>query len=136
VRFPYFERGEYMAVRRIGSPIAFWNNAAVGINGTSAAIMLPRGGEQCAFYVTTSAATTISVQVAHHGVLSIQGVEPDESAVPTNWFLLYYINTPAQIVFAAAGSISMIVPDFEPAWIRLQSSAAATITAGYELSGE
>lgn len=122
--------------RRSGATNKFWNNAAVGINGVSTAAILPRGSEQIAIYVTVSAATTISVEVAHHGNLTADGQEPDQSSPPANFFQLYYIDSPVQIVFASAGSAAIIIPDFEPEWVRLRSSAAATITAGYEITGE
>jgi len=125
-----------MAVRRTGSPTSFWNAASVGIGGNSSVVEIPRGAEQIGIYITVSAATTISAQIAHHGVLNPDGTEPDHSTLPTSWFQLYYINTPVQIVFSSAGSAALIVPDFEPNWIRLSSSAAATITAGHEVTGE
>lgn len=125
-----------MAVRRTGSPTSFWNNVAVGVAGVSNVVEVPRGAEQVAVFVTVSAATTVTVQIAHHGANTSQGSEPDHGVLPTNFFNLYYINTACQIVFAAAGSIAMIIPDFEPNWIRLSSSAAATITAGHEVTGE
>jgi hypothetical protein len=122
--------------RRTGSITSFWNNAVVGVAGTSTARMVPRGSEQLAIFVTTSAATTITLQAAHHGDLTAAGNEPDESSPPTTWFNLSYLNTPLTMTFASAGSAAMIIPDFEPAWIRLLSSAAATITAGYEITGD
>lgn len=122
--------------RRTGSTTAFWNSAVVGANGVSTARMVPRGSEQLAIYVTTSGATTITLQVAHHGDLTAAGNEPDESSPPATWFNVSYLNTPLTLTFAGAGSAAMIVPDFEPAWIRLLSSAAATITAGYEITGD
>ena len=123
-------------VRRVGSPTSFWNNAAVLSNGTSNVVELPRGGEQLAIFVTTSATTNITVQVAHHGALTPEGNEPDHSTLPSTWFNLYYIDTPCVLTFSGAGSQVILIPDFEPNWVRLLSSGAATITAGHEITGE
>src|SRR5690348_9092143 len=120
--------------RRVGSPNKFWNNQAVLANGVSSAVILPRGSEQVVINITVSAATTVSLEVAHHGTLTPEGNEPDESNPPSTFYQLYYIDTPVQVVFTIAGSAALIVPDFEPEWIRLRSSGAATITAGYEVT--
>jgi hypothetical protein len=125
-----------MAVRRVGSPNKLWNNTAVGVGGTSTPVLLPRGSEQIVFYITVGGATTVSVEVAHHGSLAANGEEPDQSNPPATFFPISYINTVCNVVFAGAGSAALLIPDFEPAWIRLRSTAATTITAGYEVSGE
>jgi hypothetical protein len=124
--------------RRAGSPTAFWNNAAVGVNGASSAILMARDFQQISIYVTSSAATTITVEAAHHGALTPEGNEPDASTPPATFGTLFYMNdaTPVRLVLAGAGTQALIVPDFAPAWIRLRSSAAATITAGFELAGD
>jgi len=125
-----------MAVRRFGSPTSFWNAAAVLANGVSSVVEVPREAEQVLFLISVSAATTVSVEVAHHGVLTPEGNEPDHSTLPTIFFPLLYIETPVQYVFAGSGAAAFIVPDFEPSWVRLRSSGAATITAGHEGTGE
>lgn len=120
--------------RRSGDKNQLWDNFAVGVSGVSNVAELPRRIESFAIYVTTSAATTVSVEVAHSGDLNSDGTLSDANAGV--WYVSYYLNTPLQIVFASAGSASMIVPDFVPGWIRLRSTAAATITAGWEGIGE
>jgi hypothetical protein len=122
--------------RRVGSLNKLWNNQAVLLNGVSNAVNLPRGVEQVSIFITVSAATTVSLEVAHHGSLTSEGNEPDESSPPSTWFQFYYIDTPVQVAFTTPGSAVLNVPDFEPEWIRLRSSAAATITAGYEVTGD
>jgi hypothetical protein len=121
--------------RRSGSPDSLWKNATVGVNGKSTAVLLSRATDQLAVYITVSAATTVTLEVAHHGALTPEGNEPNQASPPASWFTCYYVNTAVQIAFASAGSAAIIVPDFEPAWIRLSSSAAATITAGHEVTG-
>jgi hypothetical protein len=122
--------------RRVGSPNKLWNAAVVAPGGTSTAVALPRGVEQVLVNITVNAATTVSLEVAHHGALTAEGNEPDQSTPPATFYQLYYIDTAVQIVFASAGSAAILVPDFEPAWIRLRSSGAATITAGFEVTGD
>jgi hypothetical protein len=122
-----------MALRLSGDKNAFWDNAAVGAGGTSAAIELPRGGEQFTIYVAASAATTITVQVAHSGDLSTEGILSDPNA--GTWHNLNYVNTPVTLAMAGSDAKAMQIPDFNSRWVRLSSSGAATITAGWELSG-
>jgi len=124
------------ASRRAGSPTAFWNNVAVGAAGTSTPVYLPRGVEQIAIYATVSGATTLTLEAAHHGALTAEGNEPSQNNPPSTFYSVQYINTAVQLVFAGAGSIANIVPDFEPVWIRLRSAGAVTITAGFEVTGD
>lgn len=123
-----------MPLRRSGNPTSLWNNVAVGANGTSNAVELARSSDQLVIYVTTSGATTITLETAHSGAVSSEGVLSDTAT--TDWGPLYYINTdsPVELVLAGAGSASWIVPDFAPGWIRLRSSAAVTLTAGHEVT--
>lgn len=127
-----------MSLRRSGSPTSFWNNAAVSAGGASNKVILPRGGEQLCIFISVDAATTVSLESAHHGALTSEGNEANAGTPPdnANFHLLYYINTPIQIEFTAAGKAAIVVPDFEPSWIRLTSSGAATITAGHEITGD
>lgn len=118
--------------RRSGSPTSFWNAAAVGAAGTSTPVEVMRDADQIAVFITVSAATTVSIECAHSGTVNADGTNTDANA--NNWGQLYYIDTPAQMVFASAGAVAWIIPDFEPGWIRLRSSAAATITAGHEVT--
>lgn len=136
---------------RAGSATAFWDGTStfnqstnpgggvtVSAGGTSKKVIMARGAEQVTLFVTVSAATTVSLEAAHHGALTAEGNEPDASSPPADaaFGTVYYINTPCSITFASAGTVAMIIPDFEPAWVRLRSSAVATITAGFELTGD
>ena len=123
-----------MAIRRAGDRNAFWDNAAVVAAGTSTAVEIPRGAANLAIYATVSAATIITVQVGHQGDLTSEGLAPD--ATPATWFDLYYTDARMEMNFTAAGSRALIIPDIVPGWIRLHSSAAATITAGWEAGGD
>ena len=116
--------------RRSGDKNAFWDNASVGVGGTSTAVELPRGVDNLAIYITVDAATTVSLEVAHSGDITSEGLLPDGNAGV--WFPLYYTNILVQNVFAGAGSVAILVPDFAAGWVRLKSSAAAVITAGWE----
>lgn len=118
--------------RRSGSPTSFWNNVSVGVSGVSTAVEVMRDSDQFCVFITSSGATTVSLEVAHSGAINADGTLTD--LVVSDWGQLYYINTPVQMVFSSAGSVAMIVPDFEPGWVRLRSSAAATITAGHEVT--
>lgn len=118
--------------RRSGSPISLWNNVAVGVGGTSTPVEVARDTDQLALFITVSAGTTITLECAHSGAIDSEGEFPDANV--GNWGALYYTNTAMQLVLAGAGSVSWIIPDFEPGWIRLKSSAAATITAGHEVT--
>jgi hypothetical protein len=121
-----------MAGRRSGRATALWNNVAAGANTFSNPVEVMRGAENLTIFVSASAATTVSVQVAHSSELSSEGVSPDSSNV--DWMDAYYLNTPVQLVLAGAAKAALLVPDFGPGWIRLKTSAAVTLTAGYEAS--
>lgn len=119
---------------RTGDKNAFWNNAAVGAAGVSAIVELGRGVENIAIFVTTSAATTITVSAAHSGDITAQGILPDDAAGVFG--PIKYIADPLTLVFAGAGSQVLMIPDVAFAFLQLSSSAAATITAGWMGSGE
>lgn len=121
-----------MAIRLRGDKDAFWNNIAVGVGGISNIVDVGREVEQVGFFVTVSAATTITIQVAHEGDVTSEGILPE--GPDTVWFDLFYTNNaqPVQLVFAAAGSAMVILPDVAFMHCRLKSSAAATITAGWQ----
>jgi hypothetical protein len=101
-----------MALRRSGSPTAFWDGTTafnqstnpqggtgVTAAGTSRAAFLPRDGESLALFIAVNGATTITLEAAHHGANTAEGNEPS--------------------------------------WIRLRSSQGPlTITAGYEIVGD
>ncbi len=119
-----------MATRLRGDKDQFWNNIAVLANGTSNAVDLGRGIEHIVLFVTASAATTISVQVAHTGDITSQGILPDDA--PSTWFDLFRSDTGTAVSFAVGpGSRALIVNDLAVMHMRLLSSAAATITAGW-----
>src|SRR4051794_26328921 len=114
-----------MGNRIHGSPTGFWDGttvfnqstnpgggSTVSAGGTSKPANIGRGDDQMVIYVAVSAATTISLQVAHHGAATAEGGEPDASTPPTTWHTLYYINsaTPVQIVAAAAGNFAIEIP--------------------------
>jgi hypothetical protein len=120
-----------MAGRRTGDRNAFWNNAPSGANGVSSVVKLSRGADTLALYITVSAGTTVSLEAAHSGDISAEGTLPD-ALDASSWAPVMYTNIPIQHVFSAAGSIVLLVPDFTPAFVRLRSLAAVTITAGYE----
>lgn len=120
-------------MRRVGDFNAFWNNVAVGIDGVSSAIEIPRAAANLVIYATVSGATTLNVQVAHAGEPNLEGYIPDTPQA--TWHNLLYTNIPCQLVFAGAGSAATIIPDIVPGFYRLQSTAAATITAGWEAGG-
>jgi hypothetical protein len=123
-----------MAARRSGSPTSFWNNVVVSPNGVSNAVEVARRSDMIGIYVTANGATTISVEVAHTGALNADGTTNDANA--SNWGQLWYTNVEVKLVLASPGSACLLIPDFEPAWIRLKSSAGATITAGHEVTGD
>lgn len=119
--------------RRAGDINAFWDNVAVGAGGTSNVVELPRGIDHLALWITVSGATTVSLEAAHSGEVTSEGILPDTNAA--NWAQIVYTNVPVQHIFAGAGSICLMIPDFEPAYIRLKSTSAVTITAGWEAAG-
>lgn len=122
-----------MPPRLRGDVNQFWNNDAVGVNGTSAVVDIGRSVENVLIFVTTNAATTINVQVAHTGDITSQGVLPD--GTPATFFNLYRGDAaggiPVSLTFAGAGSQALVVPDLAVMHLRLLSTAAATITAGW-----
>lgn len=141
-----------MATRIHGSPTDFWDGTTVynagtnprggttvGIGGYSAWVNLSRGNDQMLIYATVSAAATLTLEVGHHGAATSDGNEPNAASAPASSFPLSYINTgtPIQIVAAGAGSFAIQIPDISFQWCRLKTSAAlATVTAGWEATGE
>lgn len=119
---------------RSGSATAFWNATVVGAGNTpSNAVKLARSGEQLTIYITTSATATFTVEVAHAGALNSDGTNSD--ANDSTWAPLQYLLDPITVTITGAGSKALIIPDWSAAWVRLRTSAAATLTAGYELAG-
>lgn len=121
-----------MPLRRAGNPTSLWNNSAASAGSVSGVVELARKSSQIAFYLTVSAATLITLESAHSG-----GINPDGTSNDTftpDWGQVYYIDTPLQINFTASGSVTWIIPDFEPGWVRLRTSNAVTISAGHEVT--
>lgn len=141
-----------MATRIHGSPTGFWDGTTLYNSGTnpgggstvgagqySAWQNISRSNDQILFYVAVSAATTITVEVGHHGAPTADGNEPNAASAPVASSVFYYINsgTPVQIVAAGAGSFALQLPDVAFQWCRLKTSGAlATVTAGWEATGE
>lgn len=140
-----------MPTRIHGSPTGFWDGTTtfnqvtnpgggltVGVGGTSKPQNIARGNDEMMIYVTVSAATTVTVEVGHHGAPTAEGSEPDAATPPATFHQLHYTSTatPVQLVFAGAGSFAIQIPDIAFNWIRLRTSAAANITAGWEASGD
>lgn len=119
---------------RHGSPTAFWNNVAAGANATSSEVVISRGVENLVLYVTGNGATTITVEAAHGGAVTTQGILPE--GVATAWGPLFYLNDAVTITLAGAGTVVKILPDFVGGLLRLRTSAAVTLTAGLEMAGE
>lgn len=88
------------------SATAFWNAAAATANSTSTAVNVSTS--KIRVLVSTDAATTITVQHSANG---------------TAWY------DGEQIVFSAAGTKTAVVEAV--GHVRLHTSAAATLTAGY-----
>ncbi|MHB1167022.1 MAG: hypothetical protein ACYC0N_00595 [Carboxydocellales bacterium] len=86
---------------------SFWNNIAVAINGLSNAVLM-QGCNNLRILVNVSAATEITVQ---------------HSADNVNWYDSEVLS------FTGAGTKSIVVQAY--LYVRLKSSQAATITAGY-----
>jgi len=119
-------------MRSSGSPTAFWNNVAAGAGATSTAVELMRSTGQIALYITTNGATTITVECAHSGALNSDGTVNDTNA--SNWGPVVLITDAIQWVANGAGRVVLLIPDFAPRWIRLKTSNAVTLTAGYEVT--
>lgn len=140
--------------QRRGSPVSLWGSlsaakppvqtaVAVAAGNTSNAVQLGRYVNNVAFYITTNGASAFTVQVAHSGGTSA-GTLPDPDDQTFVWHDAYYLGTGTNgsvltVTFAAAGSIAMIVPDFEPNWIRLKRTdggASVNVVAGHEAWGD
>lgn len=119
-----------------GDKNQFWNAAAVGSGGKSAVVDIGRSTDQITIFVQAGAATTITVEVAHMGDITSEGVLPEED--DSVWYPLSYIAStqPVQYVFAGAGNAAFIIPDIVFMHVRLSSSAAVTLTAGWMAVGD
>lgn len=123
--------------RLLGDQNAFWvpggsganNGTAVGAGGVSSAVRIARV-ENLVIWVASSGATTITVQVAHSGDVSAQGIDPDDSAGV--WHNLYYGTQIQTVTFTAAGQQAIIIPDVSFEWLRLSNlTAGVNLTAGW-----
>lgn len=99
---------------------------------TSSAVELPRFAENLALYLNASAATTLTLQVAHSGAPTAEGILADANA--GNWMPAYLMGDAVAVTFSGAGTRCLLVPDFVPGWIRLVSSNGnVLLTAGWEI---
>lgn len=99
---------------------------------TSSAVEIPRFAENLALYLNASAATTLTLQVAHSGTPTSEGIAADANA--GNWMPVYLVGDALAVTFSGAGTRCVLIPDFVPGWIRLVSSNGnVLITAGWEI---
>lgn len=137
-----------MASRRYGNRVAFWGSAdpagvitgqAVGVGATSRKVELSQT-RGVVISINTSAATTVSIEVANSSDQYSKDSPNQSSDTGENWMPLYLgAGTTAnkvEIIFASAGNAALMVDDLVPGWIRLRSSAAVTISAGFEARTE
>lgn len=153
-----------MATRRHGSTTAFFDGTSTfnqgtnprgGVNVPAGAFSQPvnigRSGDNFSFFVKVTGAPAFAtqwfLQLAQMGNESGQGVYPDQSAPPTDWYDAYYLgtagvgnSTPIRIdIPSGGGNIMSIVPDFTNGWVRLRRSDAnanCTVQAGFEVQGD
>lgn len=123
-------------MRLRGDKNQFWNNVVTGAAGKSSVADIGRSTDQITIFATVSAATTISLEIAHMGDISSEGVLPEED--DSIWFPLSYINSGSNtsFVFAAAGSAAWIIPDISFMHVRLSSTNSVTATAGWMAVGD
>lgn len=133
--------------RRYGEIVGFWGTlAADGVTPVAEAV-LANGLSRAAYLDTAvdiglgillnvSAATTITVLAAHSSQPTVEGDEPDRSTPPANnlFYPVQWNATSSALTFAGAGTAYLLIPQFIPGWVRLQSSNAANIIGGYEAS--
>jgi hypothetical protein len=88
---------------------------------------------QLIIYVTSSGSTTVSVEVAHSGNLTSEGILPE--GTPGTWHALTYTGITMSIAFAGAGSTALMIPDVPFGLVRLSNlTGAVNLTAGWESS--
>ena len=140
---------------RRGKRTAFWgtidsSNVAqpvvVAAGAVSAAVQVGRGTNMFCFFISSSGAATFTLQAAHVGDFSSQGVVPDPDDATQVWFDLWYLGnsgignaTPITLTFTASGTLASLVPDFEVDWVRLKrTDGAANVNAyaGFEAWGD
>lgn len=110
----------------------------------SAAQQVGRSADNFCVYITTSGTSTWQIQVAHSGNQTSDEIFPDIDAQTFVWHDLYYLGTGTnggalQFIFSGAGSFASLIPDWEPAWVRLRrvdAGAAVTVTAGWEIQAD
>lgn len=125
-----------MAISRTGQRAGFWNNDGASVGAASTVQAIPEGMETICIWLNVSAATTITVEVASDVDITAEGIESDFVAGSGNWAPLFYNDIEVKATFTSAGIRAIIIPDFCPRYIRLKTSSAATITAGWEALGE
>lgn len=119
---------------RYGDKNAFWDNVAAGAGSASNAVQIGRRIENVAIFVTTSGATNITVEAAHSGDITSEGILPEGDG--SVWGQLRYLNDTLTLALAGAGNGVMLIPDIPFEFIRLRTSAAVTLTAGWMGQGE
>jgi hypothetical protein len=135
-----------MALRRSGSPTAFWNGANVGINALSTKVRIGRDTDQVTIFITNGNGATNTFQplVAHSGSLTTEGNEPTEDTPPADAAfmpILYAGNggtaTIVTAALGASGTIAIMIPDWTAGWLCLKNLVATStgVTAGYEAIG-
>ncbi len=140
---------------RRGKRTSFWgtidsSNVAQAVavtQGTaSAAVQLGRKTNMFAFFISSSGASIFTLQAAHVGDVSAQGVLPDPDDQTLVWYDLWYLgnsgtgnSTPITLTFTTSATLASIVPDFEPDWVRLKRTDAGgsvNVIAGHEAWGD
>jgi hypothetical protein len=121
-----------MAARIRGDKNQFWDNVATGAGGASAIVDVGRSVEQIVLFVTVGGATTISVEVAHPGDQTAEGIFPEGADGSSVWHPFKYANDAVIAhVFAGSGSVAIALPDVPFQHIRLKSTNNVTATAGW-----
>jgi hypothetical protein len=135
-----------MPARLRGDKNQFWDAVAAGGGSFSSVVDIGRSIDNVLIFMTTGAATTITVQVAHEGDVTSEGLLPDQPSTDTyTWFDLYRADVTdpttaagvVKITFAGAGSGALLINDLSAAMhLRLKTSGAATITAGWQAASD
>lgn len=129
-----------MAVRRYGNRVAFLGTStsagitsheAIGAGATTREAEIGRA-ESLVIFVSVDGASTISVEAAISSDSFAKDQPSQVSDIGENWYPLYYLDTPISVVFAGAATRAIIIPDAVPGWLRLRSTNAINMTAGFE----
>ena len=140
---------------RRGKRTSFWGTVdtsnvpqpvAVAAGNVSTAVQLGRGTNMFCFFINSSGASTFTLQAAHVGDFSSQGIIPDPDDQTLVWFDLWYLgnsatgnSTPITLTFSGAATLASLVPDMEVDWVRLKrtdAAASVNVYAGHEAWGD